>query len=224
MILPHDTDRTADGYETTFAVNHLAHYLLVRLLMPALAEQARIVVTTSGTHDPATRASLATPRHADADLLAHPDRDLERHSRPKKAGEHAYTASRLCNILTTRALRNHPDIRTRRITVIAYDPGQVFGTGLARDLAMPLRVAWAVFGTRLGAPLRRLNPTQNTRAAAGLRLAQLAQGVVTPPVEREYVALRRGRLTWPDPSLLARRDDLAEALWIDSARLVGVPN
>ena len=224
MILPHDTDRTADGYETTFAVNHLAHYLLVRLLMPALAEQARIVLTTSGTHDPGTRASLATPRHADADLLAHPDRDLERHSRPKKAGEHAYTASRLCNILTTRALRTHPDIRTRRITVIAYDPGQVFGTGLARDLAMPLRVAWAVFGTRLGAPLRRLNPTRNTRAAAGLGLAQLAQGAVTPPDERGYAALRRGRLTWPDPSLLARRDELAEALWIDSARLVGVPN
>jgi NAD(P)-dependent dehydrogenase (short-subunit alcohol dehydrogenase family) len=50
-ILPHDSARTADGYEMTFAVNHLSQYLLVRLLMPALADQARIVLTTSGTHD-----------------------------------------------------------------------------------------------------------------------------------------------------------------------------
>lgn len=221
-ILPHDSGRTADGYETAFAVNHLAHYLLVRLLMPALANEARVVLTTSGTHDPDTRASLATPRHADAELLAHPDNDPDRHTRPKQAGEHAYTASRLCNVLTARSLNADPDIRTRQITAVAYDPGQVFGTGLARDLAIPLRIAWAVLGTPLGAPLRRLNRTQNTRKAAGQALAKLALGTVTPPQGRTYAALRRGQLTWPDPSALARRDDLAHALWTDSARLVGL--
>src|ERR671918_1020785 len=84
-VLPDDTRRSTDGYKTTFAVNHLAHYLLIRLLMPALADRARVVLTTSGTHDPTTGASLQTPRHADADLLAHPHRDPGRHSRPKKA-------------------------------------------------------------------------------------------------------------------------------------------
>jgi NAD(P)-dependent dehydrogenase (short-subunit alcohol dehydrogenase family) len=223
MIQPRDTGRTADGYETTFAVNHLAHYLLIRLLMPVLADKARIVLTTSGTHDPATKASLATPRHADAELLAHPDRDPDRHSRPKQAGEHAYTASRLSNVLTARALHAHPDIQARQVTVVAFDPGQVFGTGLARDLALPLRIAWSVFGTPLGAPLRRLKPEQNTRAAAGRALSHLALGTVTPPAGRTYAALRRGRLTWPDPSTLARRDDLAKALWTDSAHLVELP-
>ncbi|SKH42747.1 Probable dehydrogenase/reductase [Mycobacteroides abscessus subsp. bolletii] len=34
-----DTDhRTVDGFETTFAVNHLAHYLLARLLLPRIAD------------------------------------------------------------------------------------------------------------------------------------------------------------------------------------------
>ena len=34
-IQPMDTtQRTVDGFETTFAVNHLAHYLLARLLVP----------------------------------------------------------------------------------------------------------------------------------------------------------------------------------------------
>jgi NAD(P)-dependent dehydrogenase (short-subunit alcohol dehydrogenase family) len=40
-VLPDDSARTPDGYETTFAVNHLAHYLLMRLLMPALAATPR---------------------------------------------------------------------------------------------------------------------------------------------------------------------------------------
>ena len=221
-VRPDDTGRTADGYETTFAVNHLAHHLLVRLLMPALADEARVVLTTSGTHDPATSASLATPRHADAELLAHPERDPDRHSSARRSGEHAYTASKLCAVLTVRSLRAHPDIRARRATVIAYDPGQVFGTALARDLALPLRIAWSVLGTPLGAPLRRLNANLNTRTAAAQALAELALGTVTPPAGRFYAALRRGQLVWPDPSALARSDENAQALWQDSARLEGL--
>jgi NAD(P)-dependent dehydrogenase (short-subunit alcohol dehydrogenase family) len=43
---------TEDGFATTFAVNHLAHYLLLRLLLPKLAHGATVVITTSDTHDP----------------------------------------------------------------------------------------------------------------------------------------------------------------------------
>jgi NAD(P)-dependent dehydrogenase (short-subunit alcohol dehydrogenase family) len=43
---------TADGFETTFAVNHLAPVLLTHLLLPALDEspQGRIVNVSSGAH------------------------------------------------------------------------------------------------------------------------------------------------------------------------------
>ncbi|MFG1945565.1 SDR family NAD(P)-dependent oxidoreductase [Nonomuraea sp. NPDC048826] len=223
MILPDVTGRTADGFETAFAVNHLAHYLLVRLLLPTLADRAIIVLTTSGTHDPANRAGLETPRHADAELLAHPDRDPGLDPRPAKAGEHAYTASKLCAILTVRSLSAHPDVLSRRITVIAYDPGQVFGTGLSKNLSLPLRVAWVVLGTPLGRPMRWFNPFLNGRAAAGGTLADLSLGRVTPPDGRTFTALRRERLTWPDPSEQGRSDALAQALWDDSARLTGLP-
>jgi NAD(P)-dependent dehydrogenase (short-subunit alcohol dehydrogenase family) len=223
VILPDVSDRTVDGFETTFAVNHLAQYLLLRLLLPALADSAIVVLTTSGTHDPATRAGLATPRHADAELLAHPDRDPDRDARPNKAGEHAYTASKLCAVLTARALSERRDVQTRRVTVVAYDPGQVFGTGLAKNLAFPLRMAWSLLGTPvLGWPLRRFNHHLNSRHAAGNALADLVLGVATTPNGSTYAALRRAQLTWPDPSELARRDELAQALWNDSARLVGL--
>ncbi len=59
------TGRSADGYEETFAVNHLAHFLLVRLLWEHLAEGAVVVLTTSGTYDPAMNAGLTPPRHTD---------------------------------------------------------------------------------------------------------------------------------------------------------------
>ncbi|GAB4585973.1 protochlorophyllide reductase [Nocardia sp. IFM 10818] len=223
-IHPDDTGRTPDGYETTFAVNHLAHYLLLRLLLPTVADKARIILTTSGTHDPATGASLEPPRHADAELLAHPERDPDRHPKPAKAGQHAYTAAKLCTVLTVRALHADPDREARHLTAIAYDPGQVFGTGLARDLALPLRFAWTLFGGPLGAPIRRFSPVLNTRAAAAAALTDLALGTTTPPPGHTYAALRRGTLTWIDPSTLARNDELARALWTDSARLTGLPS
>lgn len=147
VVRPDVTARTVEGFETTFAVNHLAHYLLVRLLLPALADAAILVLTTSGTHDPANHAGLAPPRHADAELLAHPDRDPDRDPQPRKAGEHAYTASKLCTILTVRSLSEQRDVQTRGLTMVAYCPGQVFGTGLAKDLSFPLRTAWSLMGT-----------------------------------------------------------------------------
>lgn len=215
-----DRGRTVDGYETTFAVNHLAHYLMIRLLLPALADGGRVVLTTSGTHDPATKAGLATPRHADAELLAHPELDPGRDTSARRAGQHAYTAAKLCAVLTVRALAG--DGRAGGGTAVAFDPGQVFGTGLARDLPRPMRAAWSVLGSPVGAPLRALKPELNTRAAAARALADLASGAVPVPPGRSYAALRRGRLGWPDPSELARSDDLARALWTDSARLVGL--
>lgn len=129
---------------------------------------------------------MAPPRHADAEPLAHPDRDPDRDTRPRKAGEHAYTASKLCTVLTARSLSEHPDLQTRRLTV-AYDPGQVFGTGLAKDLSFPLRRAWSLLGTPvLGWPLRSLNRNFNSRTAAGNMLAHLALGFATPPNGRIY--------------------------------------
>ena len=108
--------------------------------------------------------------------------------------------------------------------MIAYDPGQASGTSLARDLAIPLRITWSVLGTSLGARLLRLNRNVNTPPAAVHALAKLALGTVTPSEGRTYAALRRGQLTWTDPSVLARGHDLAQALWIDTARLVSLPS
>jgi hypothetical protein len=63
----------------------------------------------------------------------------------------------------------------------------------------------------------------NTPEAAGHALAKLALGQIRPPSGRIYAALRSGIITWPDPSELARRDDVRDALWRDSGAFVGLP-
>ena len=214
----HADGRTPDGFETAFTVNHLAHYLLLRLLLPRLNRGAVVIMTSSGTHDPARRTVIPPPRHADAHLLARPELDPNRDRAPSAAAGRAYSSAKLCTVLTARALAARAESNERRITVVAYDPGPTPGTGLAREASVLVRGAWRW----LALPLRWVLSGANTPAAAGATLAALALGETRPPAGRIYGALRRGRLTWPDPSKLAQRDELAKALWSDSAALVGL--
>lgn len=215
-IRPHVDGRTPDGFETTFAVNHLAHYLLLRRLLGYLSPGGTVVLTTSGTHDPAERAGLPTPRHADARTLACPEREPHREG-AGVAGRRAYTASKLCNVLVSRAISAVPECRDRQLIGIAFCPGQTPGTGLVRAMPLRLRAAWRVFGGPLGAAV----PQFNSREQTGRALADLALGIAVPPEGRYYAALRRGVLTWREPSELARRDDVMYDLWRDSAELIG---
>nr|WP_310523023.1 SDR family NAD(P)-dependent oxidoreductase [Polymorphobacter sp.] len=207
--------RSADGFELTFATNHLAHYLLLRLLTPHLAPDARIVITSSGTHDPAENTGVPAPRHADARRLAHPETDPRRDAKPTAAGMRAYAASKLANLMTARHLAASPEARAW--TVIAYDPGLTPGTGLVREQHWAIRrLVWPVL------PLvTRFGKGMNSLADAGRGLADLAT-VAVPPPGRVYAALRKGVLTWPDPSTLARDDAATAKLWDDSAALVGL--
>ena len=207
---------TEDGFEATFAVNHLAHYLLLRLLMPLLATGARVVITTSNTHDP--RTSPAPPRHADAIRLAHPQTDPESDGSAFAAAFRAYSSSKLCNLLTARALAASPLAQERKLTVIAFNPGFTPGTGLGRSLPLPLRLATRIVPWRILGRFLRIN----TAAHGGETLADLALGRIEPPEGHLYASIVSRELAWPDPSELAQDDDVMSKLWLDSARLVGV--
>jgi len=203
-----------DGYETTFAVNHLSHYLLLRLLAPALARDAIVVITTSNTHDPQF-SPVAPFAVVDAQQLA--QLDLGKGAQGSVAfepGFRAYATSKLCNLLTARAFAASAEVKARRLRVIAYNPGYIPGTGLGRNLP----------AGALPAPAMALSPyfADVMRIQAGEFLADLALGRIVPPRGRIYASLVRGELTWPQPSELARRDDVAQQLWSDSAVLVGM--
>ena len=207
--------RTCDGFETTFATNHLAHYLLLRLTMPRLAPGARIVITTSGTHDPREKTGVPAPRHANAEWLAYPERDPHGDKVAAIAGMRAYAASKLCNLMTTRFLAASESARANGWSVYSYDPGLTPGTALVRDQSWIVRaLVWPVLP--LVVPLSK---GMNTMANAGRGLADVAT-IAKAPAGCLYAALRKGQLTWPSPSDIACNDVAVQALWNDSAALV----
>ncbi|WP_354595996.1 SDR family NAD(P)-dependent oxidoreductase [Streptomyces sp. JL1001] len=132
--------RSADGYELTFAVNHLAHYLLARLLMPHLADFGRLVITTSDTHDPAI--TPIAPKTLDPKALAHPEKG------GFGTGIRAYSSSKLCNLLTAQSFAASQEIRDRKIDVIAFNPGLTGGTSLGREASRARKILMtALMGT-----------------------------------------------------------------------------
>lgn len=208
--------RTEDGFETTFAVNHLAHYLLLRLLMPRLAPGAIVVMTTSNLHDPKT-TPLAPPEHADAWKLARGETELGT-SKGLMSGPRAYAASKLCNLLTVRALTSTTFAQKQKLRVIAFNPGFNPGTQLTRHQSVAFKLPFAVL-----VPILNLFQRMNTVAGGGAALADLALGQIAPPAERIYASQVKRELTWPNPSELASDDAVAAKLWSDSAALVGLP-
>lgn len=211
-------DRSADGFERTFAVNHLAHYLLARLLAPNMAEHGRIIFTASGTHDPEKKTGMPAPLHADVQRLAYPEQDPERDRDDAKAGRRAYSTSKLLNVMTARELARRLATSRPDLMVAAFDPGFTPGTGLARD-----------YGAAIGFLFRHVLPLVirgsrvSTPRRSGRLLAELATDPAYAASRGTYWAYCRGRLIDEPPSALARDDALCAKLWEDSARVSGLP-
>jgi NAD(P)-dependent dehydrogenase (short-subunit alcohol dehydrogenase family) len=175
--------RSVDGYELTFAVNHLAHYLLARLMVPRMADHGRLVITTSETHDPAI--TPIAPKTLDPQALARPGKG------GFGAGVRAYSASKLCNLLTAQSFAALDEVKARQITVIAFSPGLTGGPSLGRDssrarrafVTLLMRTVFRLVG------LFRPEYVVGTPERAGEALAEVALGAVTPPSGRIYVSL-----------------------------------
>jgi len=132
------TSYTEDGFEATFGTNHLGHYLLVNLLLARLVAPARVVFVSSGTHDPKQRTGMPDPQYTTAKELAYPTPEKDAKENPGRLGRVRYTTSKLCNLYCTyelnRRLQKEGISSTAApITVNAFDPGFIPGTGLARD-------------------------------------------------------------------------------------------
>ena len=203
--------RTEDGFESTFAINHLAHYLLLRLLTPSLAQNATIVITTSDVHDP--KMNPLGPKKLDPETLAHP----ENKGKGFIPGFRAYSSSKLCDLLTARAFEVSTDAQKNGMRVIAYNPGLTPDTSLYR--------AWPWWGKLIMAVASAVRPLAgiNTIEQAGNAIADLGLGTIVPPTGRMYASLVKGKLTWPDPSELAQSDAAMKGLWVESAHMVGLP-
>lgn len=171
------TEETGDGVEMTFGVNHLGHFALVQGMLDQLAHPARIVVVSSGTHDPAKHTGMPAPRYTSAAGLAHPDGETA------EAGRRAYTTSKLCNVLFSYELDRRLGHGEQGVLVNAFDPGLMPGSGLARDYPPLQRLAW-----RYLLPALRVLPGVRSTRASGRYLAALAGDERFDDVTGEYFA------------------------------------
>ena len=209
--------RSADGFERTFAVNHLAHYLMIRLLLPNLNQGARIIITSSGTHDPEVKTPMPAPHHADAKLLAFPDTDPTRDAKPGVAGRRAYSSSKLCNVMTARELATRTATIRPDLSIMAVDPGFVPGTGLARNY--PGVASWLF---RHVIPLFARGEGTSRPKISGRLMADLVLDDSHAHARGEYWSVRSLALKQVDPSVIARDPVACAKLWDDSAAMVGL--
>lgn len=113
---------TVDGFERTFGVNHLGHFLLTNLLVDRLRESApaRVVTVASRAHRRVSGidfAALRSPTHT-------------------RTGVVEYGVSKLCNVLFSRELGRR--LAGTGVTTYSLHPG-VVATEIWRRLPAPVR-------------------------------------------------------------------------------------
>jgi len=112
-IIVQERKESEDGYELTFAVNYLSHFLLTRLLLPLLKDSApaRIVNVASAGQSPIDFDNPMLERGYDA--------------------MRAYSQSKLAQIMFTMELAEH--LQDTGVTVNALHPASLMDTKMVLD-------------------------------------------------------------------------------------------
>jgi NAD(P)-dependent dehydrogenase (short-subunit alcohol dehydrogenase family) len=180
---------TVDGLETTFATNHLGHFLLTNLLLDQLKDSApsRIINITSSAHRGTT---------IDFD-------DLQ--GEKKYSGYHAYSQSKLANVLFTYQLAKR--LNGTGVTVNCLHPG-VVRTGFGKDVTGLMTVL-----VRIGSPFM-MSPEKSAKAVIYLATSPELDGVTG----KHFSKGKEGKSSTESYDAAS-----AERLWKVSAELANLP-
>lgn len=205
-LSPSDLQYTKDGFEMTFGVNHLGHYLLANLMLDQMASNGRVVFVTSDAHR-LPPLPCSAPTFVNARQLAYPE---------AKEGEHAamlrYRTSKLCNILCAyemaARLRKETD---RQITVNAFDPGLMTGANFTPQPSNSVAAAGCFMAFFAGIIGRFGNIEESGKTLAALITDERYEHVTAGYYDRG----KESRSSEHSYDKTAARD-----LWIESAELV----
>ena len=117
---------SADGYDITYATNHIGPFLLTNLLLPRLKEspQGRVVNVASNAHFVAKEMNWA---------------GLERRTEPTRSGFKDYAQTKLMNVLHAKELARR--LSGSRVTTYSLHPGAV-ASNIWRSVPWP--VQWLI--------------------------------------------------------------------------------
>jgi NAD(P)-dependent dehydrogenase (short-subunit alcohol dehydrogenase family) len=213
-----------EGFELTFAVNHLGHFLLTNLLVARLRAHApaRIAIVSSGVHDPNLRTGMPKADVTDMKTLAATGSPGD----GQFNGRLAYVNSKLCNLwFTYELVRRLAAARLsngdRALAVNAFEPGLVPGSGLAREYPPVLRFLWDRVLPGLASALTPVVPGISTQRKSGCALARMVWDPELGRLSGKYFPSHK---RWREaPSSEDSRDPArARALWEESVRMTGL--
>ncbi|NJR52586.1 MAG: protochlorophyllide reductase [Leptolyngbyaceae cyanobacterium CSU_1_3] len=217
--------RSPEGYELTVATNHLGHFLLCNLMLEDLKHSAssdpRLVILGTVTHNPDELGGKIPPRPDlgnfegfvagfKGDHVMIDDKKFE----PVKA----YKDSKVCNVLTMRALHDRYH-ETTQITFSSLYPGCVADTPLFRNHYPLFQKLFPWFQ-------KNVTGGYVSQELAGERVAM----VVADPEYKQSGAYwswgnrqkKEGKSFVQKVSPQARDHEKADRMWELSAKLVGV--
>ena len=131
------TAASAQGWDATFATNHLGPFALTDALVPHLPDGANVVFVCSGVEDPERRPAVVAGfrggRYISAEASARGEWAPGGSALP---GGDAYATSKQCNLATVFALaRENPRLRFN-----AVEPGFNPGTDLGSEANVAVRL------------------------------------------------------------------------------------
>ena len=147
---------TPEGFEMSFALNHLAYFVLTNLLLQALKRSSagRIVNVASGAHTGCRGINFD-----------------DVHSRNNYIGKEAYAQSKLANIMFTYELARR--LEGTGITVNAVEPGNVLSNFSRNN-------GWVSWARHIAGSLQRgkiLSPTEGAKTVVYLASSPEVEGI-----------------------------------------------
>ena len=130
--------KNAQGWDMTFATDHLGPFALTQALMPHLPDGARVLFVASAVEDPGRKPAVAAgfrgARYLSAEASA---RGQWRPGGSAKPGMDAYATSKQCALVSAMVLARE----VPRLRINAVEPGLTLGTGLGmRDVNVVVRM------------------------------------------------------------------------------------
>ena len=205
------------GIELTFAVNHLAHFYLVNILIGLMnnKKESRIIITTSDVHDPNSSGGNIGKKAGLNNLVNFKEEITGKYFNFNS--DKSYKNSKLCNILFAKELSKRLQIKSSQISVITWAPGLVIPNkdlGFFRYSIKFNRFGYIVFSS---IAKNILGISENVENAGKL----LSQIVFEPNFNNlKYVHLsnklvfyKKHKLLESEVSNEANNDELALKLW-----------
>ncbi len=213
----HKIELSEEGYEATFGVNYLGHFLLTNLLLEFMAESGRIIVLSSRSHDYRKYVPLPKAIYQSPKILAKPQ-PPEGESIETFVSR-AYSNSKLC--ITMFAYELSKRIKKsdyKNISVNMLDPGGM-KTTLVKDQSPNSRMKMSVLW-----PLMRLLPNVSTPGNTAKTLVEMVISEEFKNISGKYFSMigsyRKGAQELEASPVVYDKGKALE-LWTGSEELTG---